>query len=153
MKQNFIWVSPFHKSFYVIRILLTAPPHFCYMWQTSNPWVELPFIQCCSHPMAFVLSLCTRITSNNSGSWSSWDGTAYWVLAKSIITIISCEMSFCITQHNNITWCVLSVCLNSIYRQVSNIRCTLIENCIVDHSDVVGASPVVAAPTTSSFTA
>ena len=37
------------------------------------------------------------------------------------------------------------------YRQVSNINCTLIGNKIVDHSDVVGASPVGAAPTTSSF--
>ena len=37
-----------------------------------------------------------------------------------------------------------------IYRQVSNISRTL-GNKIVDHSDVVGASPVGAAPTTSSF--
>ena len=37
------------------------------------------------------------------------------------------------------------------YRQVSNIRSTLVGNKIVDHSDVVGASPVDAAPTTSSF--
>ena len=36
------------------------------------------------------------------------------------------------------------------YRQVSNIRRTLVGK-IVDHSDVVGASPVGAAPTTSSF--
>ena len=37
------------------------------------------------------------------------------------------------------------------YRQVSNISRTLVGNKIVDHSDVVGASPVGAAPTTSSF--
>ena len=37
------------------------------------------------------------------------------------------------------------------YREVSNIRCTLVGNQIVDHSDVVGASPVGAAPTTSSL--
>ena len=37
------------------------------------------------------------------------------------------------------------------YRQVSNISRTLVGNWIVDHSDVVGASPVGAAPTTSSF--
>ena len=36
-------------------------------------------------------------------------------------------------------------------RQVSNLRRTLVGNYIVDHSDVVGASPVGAAPTTSSF--
>ena len=37
------------------------------------------------------------------------------------------------------------------YRQVSNIRRTLVDNYIVDYSDVVGASPVDPAPTTSSF--
>ena len=38
-----------------------------------------------------------------------------------------------------------------IYRQISNISRILVGNKIVDHSDVVGASPVGAAPTTSSF--
>ena len=37
------------------------------------------------------------------------------------------------------------------YRQTSNIRCTLVGNKIVDHSDVVGATPVGAALTPSSF--
>ena len=37
------------------------------------------------------------------------------------------------------------------YRQVSNIRRAWVGNEIVDHSDVAGASPVDAAPTTSSF--
>ena len=37
------------------------------------------------------------------------------------------------------------------YRKISNISRTLLGNKIVDHSDVVGASPVGAAPTTSSF--
>ena len=40
---------------------------------------------------------------------------------------------------------------DSFYRKISNIRRTLLENKIVDHSDEVGASPVGAAPTTSSF--
>ena len=39
----------------------------------------------------------------------------------------------------------------SKYRKASNISRTLVGNKIVDHSDVVGASPVGAAPTTSSF--
>ena len=38
-----------------------------------------------------------------------------------------------------------------MYRQVSNIRRTLTGYKFVDHSDVVGAAPVGAAPTTSSF--
>ena len=37
------------------------------------------------------------------------------------------------------------------YRQTSNMRCTFIGNKIVDHPDIVGASPVGAAPTESSF--
>ena len=44
---------------------------------------------------------------------------------------------------------VLPVTTN--YRQTSNIRRTLEGNKLVDHSDVVGASPVGAAPTPSSF--
>ena len=39
----------------------------------------------------------------------------------------------------------------SEYRQVSNISDTLVGNEIVDHSDVVGASPVGAVPITISF--
>ena len=41
--------------------------------------------------------------------------------------------------------------LSTYYHQISNIRGTLVGNKFVDHSDVVGASPVGAAPTTSSF--
>ena len=38
-----------------------------------------------------------------------------------------------------------------IYHQISDISRTLVGNKIVNHSDVVGASPLGAAPTTSSF--
>ena len=41
--------------------------------------------------------------------------------------------------------------LNKHYRQLSNIRRTLVDNKIVDHSDAVGVSPVGAAPTTSEW--
>ena len=40
---------------------------------------------------------------------------------------------------------------NSCHRKTFNISRTLVGNKIVDNSDVVGASPVGAAPTTSSF--
>ena len=40
---------------------------------------------------------------------------------------------------------------NGSYRQTSNISRNLECNKFVDHSDVVGAPPVGAAPTTSSF--
>ena len=51
----------------------------------------------------------------------------------------------CIQQHTQ------QLTAAAIYRKVSNIRRTLVGNKIVDHSDVVGASPVGAAPTTSSL--
>ena len=41
--------------------------------------------------------------------------------------------------------------INTTYRQLSNISGTLIGDKFVDHSDVVGASHVGAAPTKSSF--
>ena len=48
--------------------------------------------------------------------------------------------------------CNIVICMTHWgYRQVSNIRRTLVGNKIVDNSDVVGASPVGAAPTTSSL--
>ena len=49
-----------------------------------------------------------------------------------------------------ILWVVLKLS-NIRYCQTSNISHTLVSNKTVDHSDVVGASPVSAAPTTSSF--
>ena len=39
--------------------------------------------------------------------------------------------------------------MRSHYRQTSDIRRTLTDNKIIDHSDVVGLLPVGAAPTTS----
>ena len=45
----------------------------------------------------------------------------------------------------------LMYCVFHKHRKTSNISHTLVGNKIVDHSDVVGASPVGAAPTTSSF--
>ena len=41
--------------------------------------------------------------------------------------------------------------VNKIYHQTPNIERTLVGNKIFDHSHVVGALPIGAAPTTSSF--
>ena len=51
------------------------------------------------------------------------------------------------TKNNNFLWRGM----HRTYCQISNIRWTLVGNEIVDHSVVVRASPVGAAPTTSSF--
>ena len=47
--------------------------------------------------------------------------------------------------------CVYNGTRESNYRKTSNISSTLEGNEIVDNSDIVGASPIGAAPTTSSF--
>ena len=64
--------------------------------------------------------------------------------------------SISMTKMSSIYWFIYFPCEEVFradfnYRQVSNIRRTLIGNGIVDNSDVVGASPIGAAPTTSSL--
>ena len=57
-------------------------------------------------------------------------------------------------KNESLQWSHTSVhthILEVVPRQVSNISRTLVGNKFVDHSDVVGTSPVGAAPTTSSF--
>ena len=53
-------------------------------------------------------------------------------------------------MRQNPVW-VHPLCISHAYRKTSNIRFTLVGNKIVDHSDVVEAAPVGAAPTASSF--
>ena len=60
-------------------------------------------------------------------------------------------MNLLYTNRLQIRICAQDDTVECNYRQVSNISRTLEGNNIVDHSDVVGASPVGAAPTTSSF--
>ena len=81
------------------------------------------------------------------------------VLKHRVISIHNSDSALIVPDHFNkksllLTWSQLWSKINiedKMYRQVSNIRRTLVGNKIVDHSDVVGASPVGAAPTTSSF--
>ena len=56
-----------------------------------------------------------------------------------------------LVQQQAIIWTNDSLVKWCIYRQVSNKRRTLVSNYIVDYSDVIGASPVGAAPTPSSL--
>ena len=61
---------------------------------------------------------------------------------------------FLLTYFNSCFSVLVALCVENPQvdcRQVSNIRLTLVGNKIFDHSDVVGASPIGAAPTTSSF--
>ena len=51
---------------------------------------------------------------------------------------------------NNDIFLLIEINMHNAYYQISYINRTLVGDEIVDHSDVVGASPVGAAPTTSS---
>ena len=55
------------------------------------------------------------------------------------------EQSLCCPYEKNNTWGTE----NAIYRHTSNINRTLVGNKIVDHSYVVGATPVGASPSSS----
>ena len=77
-----------------------------------------------------------------------------WMICRTKLTVSSCQWckkpwaSCDVTvMHNRNPH--LSTTMN--YRKIFNIRRTLVGNVIVDHSDVVGASPVGAAPITSSL--
>ena len=63
-----------------------------------------------------------------------------------ILTDIS--MTFVSEDLTNNKWALIQV---NHYRKVSNMRHTLVGNKIVDHWDVLGAAPIGAARTTSSF--
>ena len=70
----------------------------------------------------------------------------YWTMGRNHSTMTPADL-IVLELHGSINGPLMF----QIYRQVSNISRTLVGNKVVDHSDVVGASPVGAAPTTSSF--
>ena len=65
----------------------------------------------------------------------------------SLVASFACSSRVSLTLLACMKWTRIPCIRN--YRKVSNIRRILVGNKIVDHSDVVGASPVGAAPTTS----
>ena len=77
------------------------------------------------------------ISSVNSKSWR------YFAFLIAVLDAIS-GLAISISRWFYQLW-------DSYYRKTSNISRTLVGNKIVDNSDVVGASPIGAAPTTSSF--
>ena len=78
-----------------------------------------------------------------------WDESILYSQFQGII----CDHWFIFKQnwYHHQNWIHNQQLVWKLYRQVSNIRRTLVGNKIVDHLDVFGASPVGAALTTSSF--
>ena len=75
-------------------------------------------------------------------------GKRFHVMVSSWSTILWQQMPYyCVANHTIKS----STAWHAMYLQTSNTSRTLVANKIVDHSDVAGASPAGAAPTTSSF--
>ena len=128
------------------KILRSINIHFLWRWIITAYSV---------FPVACVGYACMPLTS--SFVVSGWG----WQLAitghhrskkshavESRLIIICCWFSQCRLQH--MTKCKYKMQIQ-LYCQTSNMGHTLVGNKIVDHSDIFGASPVGAAPTTSSF--
>ena len=76
--------------------------------------------------------------------WSEYSSLSY--LKESGLRLLNVA-----PRRLNVTLRVLNVASKCNHHKPCNIRRILIDNRIVDHSGVVGASPVGVAPTTSSF--
>ena len=74
----------------------------------------------------------------------------HYVANMTIMADVKVTTDFKLTKGAHNSLCVRHF-TSRYYRKTSNISRTLVGNKIVDNSDVVGASPVGAAPTTSSF--
>ena len=80
-----------------------------------------------------------------------WEITIFWIVFLAMNINIWYENFLFEIWHVTLELLYTLSVINVMYCQTSNIRCTSAGNRIVGHSDVVGASPVGAAPTTSSF--
>ena len=142
-----------------------------YMWNTSS-WGWTPFCTGGHDRFYFfhnVFFSCNKLTKhrkslsnrrksrstveNHSWVWKKWlsDSIVHWCNISWVWSQDSAGPFVCLTWGDLDKSVRRTGSLNDMCRQVSNIRRTLVSNKIVDHSDVVGASPVGAAPTTSSF--
>ena len=104
-----------------------------YWWRTAPPSSESRSL---GHSLA-------------PGIWGSYCESR---ICRHILIIDSLSISFTIYSCCEQIWCVnCPVMCKIVLRKTSHISHTLVGNKIVDNSDVVGASPVGAAPTTSSL--
>ena len=135
--------------------VMTAPSHYLSQyWPSSmSPYgVTRPqWVKCMNwgnHEIWHEVNQC-------KGDFFSWKFSGSLSVTALHAYIIQYYIDWLVQERRNFSALAMELCHSctkpSIYRQVSNIRCTLEGNKIVDHSDVVGAAPVGAAPTTSSF--
>ena len=130
-----IWFSLTH---------LPLMPHIC-VCEWGQHWfiwwlVDYPAPSHCLNQCRIIVNWILR----NKLQWNCNQNKTLVIQEKASENIV-CEMAAIKSRGNEL------IRSQTIYRKISNIRGTLQGNKIVDHSDVVGASPAGAAPTTSSF--
>ena len=146
-------------------MLVKGPPGVKSQFTQNTPshsLNELLLPSPCNHYMYTGIILCMN-PANERWRYIVTASLISWVHTQNDIWNVNslCDIKLIIFEH--LSWIdslsiscklVLRWMLHDLtddYRKVSNIRRTLVGDEIVDHSDVVGASPVGAAPTTSSF--
>ena len=126
-----------------------------YLWKCitklSHKWTDKRRIHwvwlTCLFP---VTSMCWQVL------FSIWHSIAFLQRTDLLHALRAREVDICIAlvsrYCDQTSKCVFVVSYVVLYYRIKfNIRRTLVGNKVVDHSDVVGASPVGAAPTTFSF--
>ena len=142
----------FKVSWYpILPVTSTNPkPGLPCLWVMSRaPWWEV--INIILHiPHTKHTSGCNHIAYAcwNPGYWIMGHDT--WSLKREWFSMEELLVHLSSSYHRTLYWWLST---KLWYHQTSNISGTSVGNKIVDHSDVAGASPVGAAPTTSSFSA
>ena len=107
----------------------------------------LPGVSTCSNWLLWNLwMLCDEVTELRKVN-----GSFQWRHVSSMWFQIYCNSTSSSTSFSGYQYTNKGNSKTHYYHQTSNIRHTLVGNELVDHSGVVRASPVGAAPTTSSF--
>ena len=101
-----------------------------------------------SFPTIYIIQFVQKIWNTKCINSHFTEVRSKW--PSSHLAIIGSGRGFVNNRQQAITW-TYDDPDRHIYRKTSNISRILVGNKIVGHSDVVGASPVGAAPTTSSF--
>ena len=148
-----------------------------YRFNWHRYWWAVLFVQ----PQMQILSYienkgkCTLLKQNEYTQWTNikifekyvtgwYENNKFWltmwlVFHKIFTCKVVCKIATlmlrlkCVSCPLLLAYCTTYITaeFNNNYRKTSNISRILVGNKIVDNSDVVGASPVGAAPTTSSF--
>ena len=126
----------------------SKPPLYNHVWSMEN---QAKFSQGVSNGVTVVLCWAIEIY-NGSHMWLRWWITRAHIYEYTQKIMWACSRTIlCVRfmfNEGKLLQCGMD---EGYYRKTSKISRTLVGNKIVDNSDVVGASPVGAAPTTSSI--